>query len=201
MSTKQPSDSVRFYDENAKDFKERTFDLKMVALYEPFLSRLREGARILDAGCGPGRDLSAFARMGYKITGMDASKEMVRLAREASGEEVLHLSFQDINWDGEFDGVWACASLLHVPEAELPEVFRRISRALRLGGLLYCSFKYGQGERVRGERTFTDMDEVSLERLVGQVPNLELMEWWRTEDVRADHQREYWLNAIIGKVS
>ena len=78
-------------------------------------------------------------------------------------------------------------------------MFSRLSGALKPGGVLYCSFKYGQGEKLRGKRTFTDMDESALTSLVAQAPNLELVEWWRTEDIRTDHGQEFWLNALIGK--
>jgi 2-polyprenyl-3-methyl-5-hydroxy-6-metoxy-1,4-benzoquinol methylase len=86
--------------------------------YRPFLALLKPGARILDAGCGSGRDLKAFSERGYQVVGLDASELMVRLAREHSDQQVHHLAFQEVTYKEEFDGIWACASLLHVPWRE-----------------------------------------------------------------------------------
>lgn len=200
MSTNRPSDdSNHFYDRNADDFTSRTVDLDMSALYEPFLKRLAPGARILDAGCGPGRDLSAFTNLGFAVVGIDASREMIAQARARSGAEVHQLRFQDVAFDGEFDAVWACASLLHVPRAELPDVFKRLAWAMKPGGVWYLSFKYGQSEREKDGRHFTDLDESALAELVGELPDVEIVESWRTWDVRPERSHEAWLNAILVK--
>lgn len=90
--------------------------LNMSALHDRFLRHVPPGCRILDAGCGVGRDALAFAGPGYAVVAFDASAEMVRLTRErvAGQAEVLHMRFEDVAWREEFDGIWACASLLHV---------------------------------------------------------------------------------------
>lgn len=199
MSTSPPSDPTRaFYDENAQAFFERT-SLDMEDLYRPFLSRLKPGARILDAGCGPGRDLAAFAARGYKAVGMDASLPMVKIARKHSGCTVHHMSFAEIEWHLEFDGVWACASLLHVPEVSMADVLHKLARALRPSGVMYASFKYGEGERQQGDRRFTDYTEQGMNNLLEEVDGLNLVEAWRTADLRKDRACEHWLNLILRK--
>lgn len=201
MSSNRPSDpTVAFYDANAEDFQERTMGLDMEALYAPFLERLEPGARILDAGCGPGRDVRAFAKRGYDVVGMDASGEMVRLARENTGQEIHHLRFEEIDWFETFDGVWACASLLHVPAEELTRVFRRLAASLQPGGILYVSFKYSDGERHDSERLFTNLSEAELARVVTAVSGIELVQTWRTQDLRPVQSREAWLNALLARV-
>lgn len=199
MKTRPPSETTRFYDANAETFRDRTVALDMTELYEPFLERLEPEAHILDAGCGPGRDIKNLSDLGYRVTGLDASAEMVRLARELSGQTVHHMPFQAIEWTEVFDGVWACASLLHVPKGELPTVFNNITQAMKPGGTFYCSFKYGKGERKRGARAFTDLDEKGLGALVARTPGLATVRWWRSEDVRDDHHGEFWLNALLEK--
>ncbi len=79
-----------YYDKNAKQFLEDIASLDMDGLYAPFLERVRKGGWILDAGCGPGRDLLNFRKIGYSVHGFDASVEMVRLARAYSASEVFH---------------------------------------------------------------------------------------------------------------
>lgn len=193
-------DSVAYYDRNAERFAADTGGLDMSALYERFLRHVHAGGRILDAGCGVGRDALAFTERGYSVVAFDASPEMVRLAMERTRGrvEVLRMSFDEVGWSEEFDGVWACASLLHVRATDLPRVFRRLQAALRPGGALYMSFKLGAGERVAGSRRFTDHTEETLrEALTGT--GLALAQAWTTTDVREGRSGERWLNAIVGR--
>jgi len=102
-----------------------------------------------------------------------------------------------MTWQEGFDGIWACASLLHVPEAELPDVMQRLRNALKPRGILYASFKYGRGERKHQGRLFTDLDEPGLAALLRQVPGLEEVETWITGDLRPGREAERWLNALL----
>src|SRR4029079_479759 len=108
-------DNQAFYRANAQSFFERTAYLEGGEMYAPFLARLPVGAQILDAGCGSGRDTKAFAERGYAVTAFDATPEMAELARAFSGQPERVLRFQEMNYQEEFGGIWACASLLHVP--------------------------------------------------------------------------------------
>ena len=194
------ADTLAWYDRQAVDFAARTADLDLAPLYGRFLRHVRPGGRILDAGCGVGRDTLAFADRGFEVVAFDASEEMARLARERVGgrAEVLRMRFEDVAWQEEFDGIWACASLLHVSAAGFPGVAARLAVALRHGGAWYMSFKHGTSERIDGGRRFTDHTEASLgEALLGN--GLEPAEAWVTDDVRVGHGRrhERWLNAIV----
>ncbi len=195
------ADTLAWYDRQAAHFAARTADLDLAPLYDRFIRHIRSGGRILDAGCGVGRDALAFAERGYAVVAFDASAEMVRIARErtAGQAEILQMRFEDATWREEFDGVWACASLLHVPAAELPVVTRRLAAALRPGGALYMSFKHGTGERVAGGRRFTDHNEQTLRAALGGT-GLALAEIWTTADVRAGRSGERWLNAVATRL-
>ena len=83
------------------------------------------GAKILDLGCGSGRDTKYFLQKGYDVVAVDGSIEMVKLSTEFTGKQTLHLTFDEINFNEEFDGVWACASLLHVPRNKIDSIFKR----------------------------------------------------------------------------
>ncbi|MEA3640265.1 MAG: class I SAM-dependent methyltransferase [Lamprobacter sp.] len=192
---------MAFYESEAQAFFAATVAVDMTPLYMPFLSRLEPGAAILDAGCGSGRDARAFREFGYAITAMEPSPALAALAEAHCGQPVEILRFQDLDWSERFDGIWACASLLHVSLAELPEVMGRLARALRPGGLLYASFKYGQGERERGGRRFTDINEAGLQDLLVEVPELALIETWTTADRRPGRDDERWLNVLLGRCS
>ena len=131
------------------------------------------------------------------MVGFDASTEMVRMARERVGgrAEIHHIRFENVEWREEFDGVWACASLLHVPLAEFDVVAARIAGTMRPGGAWYMSFKLGSGERFTNGRYFTDHTEETLrEKFEGGLASID--EVWMSGDVRPDRGGELWLNAI-----
>ena len=114
-----------YYNKNAMAYKERTFSINMQEFYTPFLAYLPPGAHILDAGCGPGRDTRFFKNEGYQVTAFDASLEMVKLSTQEIGQKTLHLTFQSLAFNQQFDGIWASDSLLHVPFFELKEVIKK----------------------------------------------------------------------------
>ena len=169
----------------------------MSPLYQRFLPLLPPAGRILDAGCGSGRDLRAFAEMGYRATAFDASPALIALAEAYAGQPVFRARFQDIDWQESFDGVWACASLLHLPASELPDALGRLSTALVPGGVMYASFKYGHGEREDQGRHFTDLDEAGLSELLDRAANLQPLDVWITADQRPGRENERWLNALL----
>jgi SAM-dependent methyltransferase len=186
-----------YYQQHAEMFFADTVEVDMTPLYRRFLSLQRDQAQILDAGCGSGRDARAFADLGHRVTAFDASPALIALAETRLGQSVQCLRFQDITWQEQFDGIWACASLLHVPAAELPDVMQRLCMALKPRGILYASFKYGSGEREHHGRGFTDLDESGLAALLRRVPELEEVETWTTGDLRPGREAERWLNTLL----
>jgi SAM-dependent methyltransferase len=190
MNSHPPSDALaataRYYEENAGAFEARTRDVEMAALYEPFLALVPAGGRILDAGCGPGRDALAFANAGHQVVACDASAAMVALASARLGAPALQLTFDQIEFDSEFDGIWCCASLLHVPRAEMPDILGRLHRALKPEGVLYASFKRGEVEEFREGRWFNDYTEEGLGELFVQVGGWEVLRLWSSVDMRCD---------------
>lgn len=134
--------TLAHYDERAESFWEGTRDHDVTQNYEALLGALgnRTGLRILDFGCGPGRDLVALSALGHVLTGLDATPSFVQMARERSGCVVLQQSFFELNLpENTFDGVFANASLFHVPRGTLPRVLSELRRALAPGGVLFCS--------------------------------------------------------------
>lgn len=189
--------TIDYYDIHAAAFFAETRDVDMEPLYARFLAYVQPGGRLLDAGCGSGRDTRAFLERGYAVTAFDASPTLATLASAHCGIEVEIRRFQDLDWSETFDGIWACASLLHVPLAELPEAVQRLAQALKPAGVLYASFKYGSGEREHGGRRFTDLDEDGLAALVAGIEGLEIQEIWTTADRRPGRESEHWLNALL----
>lgn len=187
--------NVDYYDTHAEGFFNNTVSADMAATRARFCRHLPDGARILDAGCGSGRDTAAFVANGYQVTAFDASGEMVKLASAYLGFPALQMRFEDVCWKDEFDGIWACASLLHVANDALPSVLRKLADALRPGGVLYGSFKQGTGEVERDGRRFTNHTTVTLSATMQAVSALSPLEVWESIDVRPG-RNEAWLNFI-----
>lgn len=188
--------TLSYYESNARRFFEETRGVDMSPLYEPFLSRLPAGASILDAGCGSGRDSLYFLDNGYDVTSFDASEAMVRLATEHLGRPVLRLAFDQLNYEERFDGVWACASLLHVPRRAMIDALNRLASSLKRGGTLYASFRYGSGEVVRDGRLFNDYTEDDFGALLEALPDLNPVGTWLTADLRPHRADTAWLNTL-----
>jgi len=178
--------TMAYYEANAQRFFENTHAVNMDSIYEPFLSLLPSGAHILDTGCGSGRDSRAFLERGYEVTAMDASEAMVELASQHIGRPVLHMSFDQVQYEEQFDGVWACASLLHAPRLGLPEVLERLGKALKEEGVMYASFKYGEEEIIRNGRLFSNYSENSFRQMLEPQPELKLVRLWKTMGLRPD---------------
>jgi SAM-dependent methyltransferase len=191
--------TLAYYDQHADEFLKSTVNVDMNGLYEPFLAGIPAQGRILDAGCGSGRDTDAFLKMGYSVVSIDAAPKMVEATTNLTGQSALLMRFDELAFENEFDGVWACASLLHVPRIELPRILSRLARALRSGGVLFVSFKYGDVEHLRGDRFFNDMNEDLVRQYLDARIELQPFRVWTTEDVRPERRGEVWLNALARK--
>lgn len=191
--------TIKYYDDNAKLYLENTINADVSELYEPFLERLAPGAKILDAGCGSGRDSLFFMNQGFSVTAFDASTEMVKAASNLIGQEVLQMTFENLTLPEQYDGIWACSSLLHVNRKDLLSVLKNLSNALKQAGVFYMSFKYGSEEYQAGKRYFNCMTEESFKKIISEIPELRIDILRVTGDVRPGRETELWLNAYLVK--
>lgn len=193
-------DAIEYYNKYASKIFEDTVDQDMGEIRQEFLDYLEEGDTILDLGCGSGRDSLAFYELGYDVTPLDASEEMCKLAEIHTGLEVLQMTYEEMEFEDVFDGIWGCGALVHVPEKELPGILDRIAEALHADGILYLSFKEGDFEGFRGERYFCDYTEDRLRRIFKEGERFEVIKTWITDDVRRDSGTK-WLNLLARKIS
>jgi SAM-dependent methyltransferase len=144
------------YDTSAESFERGTRDHDVSQNYAAFLSAIKDQPPlvVLDLGCGPGRDLAYFRSLGHEAVGLDGSIRFVQMARAATGCEVLHQNFLSLALpDARFHGIFANASLFHVPTQELSRVLGALRRSLRSGGVLFCSNPRGSDtEGFSGDR-------------------------------------------------
>ena len=192
--------TVDFYNSNSKNYIESTLDIDMSHLYSDFLSEIPSGGAILDLGCGSGRDSKVFIDKGYKITAVDGSKELAKLASRVIGQEVIVSKFEDLRLTESYDGIWACASLLHVNRSNIVDVIKSISCNLNRDGVFYMSFKYGNNEYIDDKgRYFNCYTKESFEEMIKNIPELIIRKIYKSGDTLGGRSNLEWLNVLITK--
>lgn len=191
--------TIDYYNKNVQSFIDGTVSVDFTRIQNIFLELLPKDARVLDFGCGSGRDTKYFLDCGYQVDAIDGSMELCRAVSEYTGIHVKQMLFQELTEVEKYDGIWACASILHVKKAELPDIIRKMSLATKKNGIIYVSFKYGDYEGERNGRYFTDMTEISMKELLAAFPELVVEKQWVTDDVRDGRGDERWLNMILRK--
>ena len=189
--------TLEYYDHNAEQFFKTTADVDFTGTQDRFLRCLEPGSRILDLGCGSGRDARYFLEKGYQVDATDGSAEICRLASEYTGIPVKQMLFSELDAVSEYDGIWACASILHLPEEELRDVMHRIGTALKEDGIFYTSFKYGDFAGERNGRYFRDFTEESFREFLKDFHEFRMTDQWITCDVRPNRGEERWLNVLL----
>lgn len=202
----QRHQTIGYYQCYAESFAAQTVDIDMQHLYERFVEQLLSTAaqNILDVGCGSGRDAAYFANLNYQVTAFDASTHLIKWACQHHPSKAIDwqiVSFADIQnqaWHNHFTGVWACASLLHIPFSELSAVITVLLDTLVANGVLYASFKYGASERVENSRFFCDMNDQRWQKIMSQVQLNVSDQFWLSADKRLGYQNQ-WFNVLIHK--
>ena len=191
--------TIGYYDDHWQEYVERTQHMDMCEITNHFTQRLPAGAKVLDIGAGSGRDARNFVNLGYQVVALEPSSKLAKHLRHIAGLEVVEIGAEAIEDVSQFDGAWACASLLHLDERRLPEAMHRICRALKPGGILYLSFKVGDGVRIAADgRLFNDMTADDLMRLV-KNEGLTVEECWRTPERLPGSNEADWNNIVARK--
>jgi len=188
--------TIEYYNSNAEKYISGTIDADMSNLYGHFLKYLKPGAAVLDLGCGTGRDSKHFIDEGFDVTAVDGSAKMCACAAELTGLKVREVLFEDIDYEQQFDAVWACASLLHLSKLDLPGVIAKVRQSLKPGGVFFACFKYGSGEKECDGRYFSYFDEAGAAELFDEGSGFTVMETFTTGDVREGRGGEAWMNVI-----
>lgn len=193
--------TLAFYDENAEQYARQTAQADLSELYARFLPLIPPRGRILDLGCGGGRDLRQFKIRGFDCVGIDPASRLAQIAREHSGCEILVGRAEELRFVDEFDGVWACASLLHLNRANLPVAIRRICKALKVSGVLFLSMQEGTSDSVSTDgRFYARYTAAELKEIVGSG-GLTVREQWTTQDTLPGRGEMRWLNMIAVKAA
>ena len=191
--------NLNYYNSNAAVFSETTKNVDFSEVQQIFTKHLSPDASILDFGCGSGRDTKYFLNNGYHVTATDGSGVICKMATDYTGIKVKQMLFEELDDRNQYDGIWACASVLHLSREKLPNIFHKMHQALKTNGIIYTSFKYGTFEGERNGRYFTDFTEVMFEKFAKQISGLQIEKMWITGDVREGRGDERWLNILLRK--
>lgn len=193
------NDTLDYYEKNAEAFADGTVNVEFTDIQDRFIYLLPKNGYILDFGCGSGRDTKYFISKGFKVDAVDGSEKLCRIASKNTGITVRQMLFSELNAFAIYDGIWACSSILHLPKEELRDVFHKMIRAVKRGGYIYTSFKYGEYEGYRNERFFTDFTKKSFREFIDAYSKMEIIEEWVSADARPGRSDEKWLNLILRK--
>lgn len=192
--------TLDYYNTNATSFAFSTRSVDFTQTQDKFLHFLSPTASILDFGCGSGRDTKYFLDAGMQVDATDGSEELCKLASEYTEIPVRQMLFEELDAKAQYDGIWACSSILHLSQESLEDVLRKMIAALKENGIIYTSFKYGTFEGERNGRFFTDFTEETFREFVADVDGIRIEEMWITGDVRPGRGDERWLNLILRKI-
>lgn len=184
--------TVKYYDTRAEDYARQSYTYNLSVPYAKFLLNLKRGSRLLDAGCGAGRDTRHFIGEGHVVVSFDASQGMVAKCREYPFAYCLQLDLREIAFKEEFDGIWACSSIIHLPSSEVKNVLQRFFISLKVGGRLFVCVKEGEGTNMSNGRFFQYYTEAGLKNILSESGFVE-QEFWRSQMIIGDGE---WLNII-----
>ena len=186
-----------YYKKNFKEYINKTINCDIENIYSFFLKHIKESDKtLLDIGFGSSRDSIYFSKR-FDVTSIDPINKFVRHAKKMGLKNVYKMKVENIKYDSAFDLIWANASLLHVKEESLNDVFKKISKALKINGTMYCSFKYGDFVGIRDNRYYIDLTEKSVLKYLEHT-NLKIKEFLITED-SLNRTSTKWLNLILVK--
>lgn len=190
--------SIPYYNEHGENYIDTTGHLDMSHLYKRFLCHIKDGGRILDVGCGSGRDSIYFQKAGYQVTAFDGSITMVEHARKILGKDVSLCTFEDFETDQKFDGIWAVASLLHVPRNDIDQIIKKFVGFLNHSGIFLMSFKERDEDFKAEGRRFTCFNEPSMRKILA-LDEIEILEIFHSVDIRPGRDKEGWITGIVKK--
>ena len=194
--------TLDYYNKNSEEYFNSTLNVDMINTYKEFLKLVPEGGKILDLGCGSGRDSMNFMKLGYEVTAVDGSKELAKKASALLGNEVIVSTFEELELKEKFHGIWACASLLHIKKEDLKIVLNNLYNNLEDNGVFYMSFKYGEKEYVDDKnRYFNCFTDESIISFINENTKYNILGLYITEDKLGRVNEVKWVNLICNRKS
>lgn len=194
--------TLDYYNKNSEEYFNSTLNVDMTNTYKPFLKLVPKDGKILDLGCGSGRDSMNFMKLGYEVTSVDGAKKLAKKASVLLGKEVIVSTFEELELKEKFHGIWACASLLHIKREDLKIVLNNLYNNLDDKGVFYMSFKYGEKEYVDDKnRYFNCFTDESIISFINENTKYNILGLYITEDKLGRVNEVKWVNLICNKKS
>ena len=194
--------TLDYYNKNSEEYFNSTLNVDMTNTYKEFLKLVPKDGKILDLGCGSGRDSMNFMKLGYEVTAVDGAKELAKKASVLLGKEVIVSTFEELELKEKFHGIWACASLLHIKREDLKTVLNNLYNNLDDNGVFYMSFKYGEKEYVDDKnRYFNCFTDESIISFINENTKYNILGLYITEDKLGRVNEVKWVNLICNKKS
>ena len=194
--------TLDYYNKNSEEYFNSTLNVDMTNTYKEFLKLVPEGGKILDLGCGSGRDSMNFMKLGYEVTAVDGAKELAKKASVLLGKEVIVNTFEELELKEKFNGIWAYASLLHIKREDLKTVLNNLYNNLEDNGVFYMSFKYGEKEYVDDKnRYFNCFTDESIIGFINENTKYNILGLYITEDKLGRVNEVKWVNLICNRKS
>ena len=193
--------TLDYYNKNAKQYCEQTLVGDLQENYDKFLNEIPDSAYILDFGCGSGRDSKYFIDKGYKVTAIDGSIEMCKLASEYINRNVQCMKFDELDDIDTYDGIWACSSILHIEKEKLPSILNKMINALKDGGVIYTSFKIGTGYEIKEGKYYNYITKEEMQEVLSKAnSNVKIIDYFETlPSTKRKAVNTIWGNFIIKK--
>lgn len=193
--------TLEYYNKNAKTYCEQTLYGNLQENYNKFLKHLPSNAYILDFGCGSGRDSKYFINNKYKVKAIDGSIEMCKLASKYINQEVLCMKFEELKDINKYDGIWACSSILHIEKENLTTILNKMINALKVNGVIYTSFKIGEGFEIREGKYYNYLTKNEMIQILKKLnKNVKLIDYFETfPSTKRTAENTIWGNFIIKK--
>ncbi|WP_176814211.1 class I SAM-dependent methyltransferase [Pseudomonas sp. NFACC13-1] len=193
--------TLKYYEDTCREYDRFSSSIDMGEQWASFESMLPSGGTVLDLGCGTGRDIKHFLEAGFIVEGVEPSLAMANCARSKTGAKIFDLAAEQIAFVEKYDGIWACASLMHMHKSAFVVTLPKIVRSLKPGGHFYFSLKQGFGEARNADGrlfSFYEMDEVI--DLFSLIANAQIVKQWVSKDL-AGRSETQWLNILVKKQS
>jgi ubiquinone/menaquinone biosynthesis C-methylase UbiE len=192
-------DNIQFYNDNAKFYVNSIENADISKQLQSFLKHIPSGGKILDGGCGTGRDSLYMLKQGYNVTAFDASEKMADIAAKNTGLDVSVITFEEIELPKNyFDGIWCMSSLLHVHRNDMSDVLNKLYNSLKYGGYFYCTYKFRSFDFEEGGRYFTCYNEQGFRDLIKEtkfnIENITVV-----SDPRPCRSNEKWFCVLLKK--
>ena len=183
MKSTNNNSTINYYNINAEEYYKRTINADVSELRNRFIKHLNPNGRVIDIGAGSGRDMIFFRTLGYEVDGIDASEELCNLVYRNTGMSVENSRIQEWKPEKQYDGIWACASLVHLSECEILDFIKVATNALNEKGVLFLSMKeeIDSGYDENG-RFFINFTNELLEKILRTNKELELVDDWYSDD-------------------